>query len=93
MLARSPGCPQSATPQQKEFIEQTANMVAADNVELACCFIQKTAIEKAIQEIDKRLGGVSRRRRIVERGGAAGGAVGPVAKTETGPGNAKDGFE
>ncbi|XP_043234309.1 CCR4-NOT transcription complex subunit 1-like isoform X1 [Amphibalanus amphitrite] len=45
----------SATPQQKEFIEQTANMVAADNVELACCFIQKTAIEKSILEIDKRL--------------------------------------
>ena len=47
--------PQSATPQQKEFMEQTANMVARDNVELACCFIQKTAIEKAILDIDKRL--------------------------------------
>ena len=36
-------------------MEQTANMVARDNVELACCFIQKTAIEKAILDIDKRL--------------------------------------
>ena len=45
----------SATPQQKEFMEQTASRVAADNVELACCFIQKTAVEKAIVEVDKRL--------------------------------------
>ena len=40
-------------------MEQTATMVAADNVELACCFIQKTAIEKALIEIDKRLAAVS----------------------------------
>lgn len=30
-------------------------MAAQDNMELACAFIQKTAIEKAIPEIDKRL--------------------------------------
>lgn len=40
-------------------MEQTASRVAADNVQLACCFIQKTAVEKAIVEIDKRLGQVS----------------------------------
>ncbi|XP_060519791.1 CCR4-NOT transcription complex subunit 1 isoform X2 [Cylas formicarius] len=41
--------------QQKDMIEQAANIVATDNMELACCFIQKTAVEKAIPEIDKRL--------------------------------------
>lgn len=43
------------TAQQKELIDQAANIVAADNMELACAFIQKTAVEKAIPEIDKRL--------------------------------------
>ena len=33
----------------------TVAVIANDNVELACAFIQKKAIEKAIQEIDKRL--------------------------------------
>ncbi|KAK7790471.1 hypothetical protein R5R35_006209 [Gryllus longicercus] len=44
-----------ATPQQKEMIEIAAQHAAQDNMELACAFIQKTAIEKAIPEIDKRL--------------------------------------
>jgi CCR4-NOT transcription complex subunit 1 len=30
-------------------------VMATDNVELACAFIQKTAVEKAIPEMDKRL--------------------------------------
>jgi hypothetical protein len=46
---------QGATPQQKELVEQAATVAAQDNMELACAFIQKTAIEKAIPEIDKRL--------------------------------------
>lgn len=41
--------------QQKEMIEQAANIIANDNMELACTFVQKTAVEKAIPEIDKRL--------------------------------------
>lgn len=45
----------STTPQQKELVEQAASVVAADNMELACAFVQKTAIEKAIPEMDKRL--------------------------------------
>ncbi|XP_063987616.1 CCR4-NOT transcription complex subunit 1 [Diachasmimorpha longicaudata] len=44
-----------STPQQKEVAEQAANVVAADNMELACAFVQKTAIEKAMPEMDKRL--------------------------------------
>lgn len=44
-----------ATAQQKELAEQASNVVAQENMELACAFIQKTAIEKAIPEIDKRL--------------------------------------
>lgn len=43
------------TAPQKELADQAANVVAAENMELACCVIQKTAIEKAIPEIDKRL--------------------------------------
>ncbi|CAH0545815.1 unnamed protein product [Brassicogethes aeneus] len=43
------------TVQQKELIEQAAGVVATDNMELACAFVQKTAVEKAIPEIDKRL--------------------------------------
>nr|CAB3232164.1 CCR4-NOT transcription complex subunit 1 [Phallusia mammillata] len=42
-------------PQQKEMIDQAANVIATDNVELACCFVQKTAVERAINDIDKRL--------------------------------------
>lgn len=45
----------STQPGQKELAEQAANVVAADNMELACAFVQKTAIEKAIPEMDKRL--------------------------------------
>lgn len=44
-----------ATTQQKDLAEQASNVVAQENMELACAFIQKTAIEKAIPEIDKRL--------------------------------------
>ena len=43
------------TPQQTEAIETTVTVIANDNVELACAFIQKKAIEKAILEVDKRL--------------------------------------
>ncbi|KAL4601485.1 CCR4-NOT transcription complex subunit 1-like, partial [Arapaima gigas] len=46
---RNPG------PQQRDMIEEAANRVAQDNCELACCFIQKTAVEKAGPEMDKRL--------------------------------------
>jgi CCR4-NOT transcription complex subunit 1 len=44
-----------ATQPQKELIEQGAQVLAQDNTELACAFIQKTAVEKAIPEMDKRL--------------------------------------
>ncbi|XP_043271972.1 CCR4-NOT transcription complex subunit 1-like [Venturia canescens] len=40
---------------QEELAEQAANVVSAENVDLACAFLQKTAIEIAMQEIDKRL--------------------------------------
>jgi len=43
------------TQQQTEAIETTVTVIASDNVELACAFIQKKAIEKAILEVDKRL--------------------------------------
>ncbi|KAI4469623.1 ccr4-not transcription complex [Holotrichia oblita] len=44
-----------ATVPQKEMIDQAATIIAQENMELGCAFIQKTAIEKAIPEIDKRL--------------------------------------
>lgn len=40
-------------------MEEAAARVAQDNCELACCFIQKTAVEKAGPEMDKRLATVS----------------------------------
>lgn len=46
---------QAPTPQQREMMEEAANRIAQDNCELACCFIQKTAVEKAGPEMDKRL--------------------------------------
>ena len=46
---------QGATPQQRELADSVATSIAEDNMELACAFIQKAAIEKAIPEIDKRL--------------------------------------
>ncbi|XP_076286498.1 CCR4-NOT transcription complex subunit 1 isoform X4 [Lasioglossum baleicum] len=47
--------PMMGTSPPKELAEQAANVIAADNMELACAFVQKTAIEKAIPEMDKRL--------------------------------------
>lgn len=41
------------------MMEQAAAQLAQDNCELACCFIQKTAVEKAGPEMDKRLATVS----------------------------------
>ncbi|XP_028158928.1 CCR4-NOT transcription complex subunit 1 isoform X2 [Ostrinia furnacalis] len=43
-----------ATPQQ-EIVESAAAVLATENMELACAFIQKTAVEKALPELDKRL--------------------------------------
>eukprot|EP00066_Takifugu_rubripes_P027283 XP_011616549.1 PREDICTED: CCR4-NOT transcription complex subunit 1 isoform X2 [Takifugu rubripes] len=43
------------TPQQREMMEEAAARISQDNCELACCFIQKTAVEKAGPEMDKRL--------------------------------------
>ena len=42
------------------MIEKAADAVAVDNVELACAFVQKTAMEKAVPEMDKRLGEVEK---------------------------------
>ncbi len=43
------------TPAQQENIDVTVSVVANDNVELACAFIQKKAIEKALPDIDAKL--------------------------------------
>ena len=40
---------------QKQMIEKAADAVALDNTELACAFVQKTAMEKAVPDMDKRL--------------------------------------
>ena len=37
------------------MIEAAATIIANDNIELATAFMQKTAVEKALVEIDKRL--------------------------------------
>ena len=41
----------------KDMIEQASQVLSQENMELACVFIQKTAVEKALVEIEKRLGG------------------------------------
>jgi len=41
------------------MIDQACTMCANDNLELACAFVQKTATEKAVIEIDKYLKTVS----------------------------------
>lgn len=41
--------------QQREIADAVVTSIAEDNMEVACAFIQKAAIEKAIPEIDKRL--------------------------------------
>lgn len=45
--------------QQREIADAVVTSIAEDNMEVACAFIQKAAIEKAIPEIDKRLLSVS----------------------------------
>ncbi|CAG9761528.1 unnamed protein product [Ceutorhynchus assimilis] len=57
------------TIQQKEMMDQAANLVAQDNMELACTVVQKTAVEKAIPEIDKRLASEYELRRIARKEG------------------------
>ena len=39
----------------EEAVTSAAQIIAQDTVDLACAFIQKTAVEKAIPEMDKRL--------------------------------------
>lgn len=55
--------------QQKEMVEQAANIIASDNMELACAIVQKTAVEKAIPEIDKKLCSEYELRRIARKDG------------------------
>ncbi|XP_041987025.1 CCR4-NOT transcription complex subunit 1 [Aricia agestis] len=40
---------------QQDAIDSAAAVLATENMELACAFIQKTAVEKALPELDKRL--------------------------------------
>ncbi|CAB3987607.1 CCR4-NOT transcription complex subunit 1 isoform X5 [Paramuricea clavata] len=58
-----------ATPQQKEAIESAAQIVSEENTELACTFIQKTAVEKALPEMDKRLASEFELRRLARSEG------------------------
>ena len=39
----------------KDLIEATAHTIATDNIDLCTCFIQKTAIEKALTELDRKM--------------------------------------
>ena len=47
--------PISNDDQFKQMIEHAAHQLSADNTELACAFIQKTAVEKVVPEMEKRL--------------------------------------
>lgn len=54
---------------QKDIIESAAAVLATDNMELACAFIQKTAVEKALPELDKRLMNDYENRKIARQEG------------------------
>lgn len=45
----------NANSQQKDQLEQVAQIIANDNLEMCCVFIQKTAVERALHETDRRL--------------------------------------
>lgn len=45
----------NATAQQKEMIEQAVTACVTDNMDLACAFVQKTTVDKAVVEIDRHL--------------------------------------
>ncbi|XP_039763279.1 CCR4-NOT transcription complex subunit 1 isoform X3 [Pararge aegeria] len=55
ITALIPTTPQQLNTLQKDIIESAAAVLATENMELACAFIQKTAVEKALPELDKRL--------------------------------------
>lgn len=44
---------------QKELVDQAVTQLAQDNTELASAIIQKSAVEKALPEMDRRLSTVS----------------------------------
>lgn len=46
---------QNATAQQKEMVEQAVTACVNDNMDLACAFVQKTTVDKAVVEIDRHL--------------------------------------
>lgn len=50
---------QSPSEDQKALVDQACQQLTADNTELASAFIQKTAVEKAVSEMDKRMTNVS----------------------------------
>jgi len=45
----------AATNASKEMIDTAAQAAAAENIDLACCFVQKSSVEKASMELEKRL--------------------------------------
>ncbi|XP_065914765.1 CCR4-NOT transcription complex subunit 1-like isoform X2 [Dysidea avara] len=45
----------SPSEDQKTLVDQACQQLTADNTELASAFIQKTAVEKAVSEMDKRM--------------------------------------
>ncbi|ESO03541.1 hypothetical protein HELRODRAFT_157038 [Helobdella robusta] len=55
--------------QQKELIDHASQIIAQDNAELATVFLQKTAIDRAIPEIDKRLASDYEARRVARSEG------------------------
>ncbi|CAG2115442.1 unnamed protein product, partial [Medioppia subpectinata] len=44
-----------ASQMSKDMIDATAHTIATDNIDLCCCFIQKTAIEKSLTELDRKM--------------------------------------
>ncbi|XP_055592408.1 CCR4-NOT transcription complex subunit 1 [Uranotaenia lowii] len=57
------------SPAQKDVADAAANQLAADNMELVSAFIQKTAIEKVVPEMDKLLATDYELRKIARQDG------------------------
>lgn len=50
---------QNPTHQQKEMVEHAVTACVNDNMDLACAFVQKTTVDKAVVEIDRHMMSVS----------------------------------
>ena len=64
MLLNAAAADEKPTPQQVSLVEQAAMQAYQDNLDLACAFIEKSTVDKAIAEIEAHLADDSSNRRL-----------------------------